>query len=84
MGRALSGRTASAGLAPGKSRIVIALSARACPVSVGSRPIVKDAAASRLAIDVEPCDDAAFEAAAAAARRLGSRTRTARPPRFSR
>lgn len=51
-------------LAPGKSRIVIALSARACPVSVGSRPIVKDAAASRLTIDVEPCDDATFEAAA--------------------
>src|SRR5271165_1438209 len=51
-------------LAPGRSRVVVALSARACPVHVGSKPIAPDALASRLTIDIKPCDAAAFEAAA--------------------
>ncbi|MGO9419125.1 N-acetylmuramoyl-L-alanine amidase [Roseiarcus sp.] len=53
-------------LAPGKSRIVIDLSRRACPVGVTTKPIVASAEPSRLTIDVKPCDDAAFAASAAA------------------
>jgi len=51
-------------LTPGKSRIVIDLSARACPGRVVSKPIADDAEASRLTIEIKPCDDAAFAAAA--------------------
>jgi len=51
-------------LAAGRSRIVVALSARACPAGVGSKPIVAGAEASRLTIEIRPCDAAAFAAQA--------------------
>jgi N-acetylmuramoyl-L-alanine amidase len=51
-------------LAPGRSRIVIDLTSRACPVGVASKPIAAGAEASRLTIEIKPCDDAAFAAAA--------------------
>jgi N-acetylmuramoyl-L-alanine amidase len=49
-------------LAPGKSRIVIDLQRPACPTQVGSRPIVDGTPASRLKIDLRPCEDAEFAA----------------------
>jgi N-acetylmuramoyl-L-alanine amidase len=49
-------------LAPGKSRIVIDLARPACPVEVGSKPVVDGAPASRLRIELRPCDAAAFAA----------------------
>jgi N-acetylmuramoyl-L-alanine amidase len=51
-------------LAPGKSRIVIDLSSRACPARVFSKSIAAGAQASRLTIEIKPCDGAAFAAAA--------------------
>jgi N-acetylmuramoyl-L-alanine amidase len=51
-------------LTPGKSRIVIDLSERACPARVFSKPIAAVSEASRLTIEVKPCDNAAFAAAA--------------------
>jgi N-acetylmuramoyl-L-alanine amidase len=51
-------------LAPGRSRIVIDLGQRACPSRVLSKPIFADSEASRLTIEIQPCDDAAFAAAA--------------------
>jgi N-acetylmuramoyl-L-alanine amidase len=51
-------------LAPGRSRIVIDLTSRACPIGVASRPILAGAEASRLTIEIKPCDEAAFAAAA--------------------
>lgn len=51
-------------LAPGKSRIVVDLSTRACPARVISKPIADGAQASRLTIEIQPCDEAAFAAAA--------------------
>jgi N-acetylmuramoyl-L-alanine amidase len=49
-------------LAPGKSRIVIDLARPACPNEVGSKPIVDGASASRLTIELKPCEAAAFAA----------------------
>ena len=49
-------------LAPGKSRIVIDLARPACPTEVGSKPIVDGASASRLQIELRPCEAAAFAA----------------------
>jgi N-acetylmuramoyl-L-alanine amidase len=49
-------------LAPGKSRIVIDLERSACPTQVGSRPIVDGTPASRLKIELRPCEDADFAA----------------------
>jgi N-acetylmuramoyl-L-alanine amidase len=49
-------------LAPGKSRIVIDLARLACPNEVGSKPIVDGASASRLTIELKPCEAAAFAA----------------------
>ena len=51
-------------LTPGKSRIVIDLSERACPVRVESKPIVEGAEASRLTAEIRPCDETAFKASA--------------------
>ncbi len=50
-------------LAPGKSRVVIDLDSRACPERAVSKPIFPDSEASRLTIEIKPCDDAAFAAA---------------------
>ena len=47
-------------LAPGKSRIVIDLVRPACPGQVDAKPIVEGAPASRLKIELKPCDVAAF------------------------
>ena len=47
-------------LAPGKSRIVIDLVRPACPGQVDAKPIVEGAPASRLKIELKPCDAAAF------------------------
>ncbi len=49
-------------LAPGKSRIVIDLARPACPSRVEARPIIDGAPASRLKIEIKPCDAAAFAA----------------------
>jgi len=49
-------------LAPGKSRIVIDLQRPACPTQVGSKPIVDGTPASRLKIELRPCEDADFAA----------------------
>jgi N-acetylmuramoyl-L-alanine amidase len=49
-------------LAPGKSRIVIDLARPACPGDVGATPIVEGLPASRLTIELKPCDPAAFAA----------------------
>jgi N-acetylmuramoyl-L-alanine amidase len=51
-------------LAPGKSRIVVDLSSRACPARVISKPIAAGVEASRLTVEIKPCDRAAFAAAA--------------------
>ena len=45
-----------------ESRIVIDLARSACPARVESKPVVEGALASRLRIDVKPCDKAAFAA----------------------
>ncbi len=47
-------------LAPGKSRIVIDLARPACPAEVGSKPIIDGTLASRLRIELRPCEAAAF------------------------
>ncbi len=49
-------------LAPGKSRIVIDLARPACPGRVEAKPIIEGAPASRLKIEIKPCDAAAFAA----------------------
>ncbi len=49
-------------LAPHESRIVIDLGRSACPSRVESKPIVDGALASRLKIELKPCDEAAFSA----------------------
>ncbi len=49
-------------LASGKSRIVIDLARPACPTGVGSKPVVDGASASRLQIELKPCEAAAFAA----------------------
>jgi N-acetylmuramoyl-L-alanine amidase len=49
-------------LAPGKSRIVIDLARPACPTEVGSKPIVEGEPASRLNIELKPCEAEAFAA----------------------
>ncbi|RBP03061.1 N-acetylmuramoyl-L-alanine amidase [Roseiarcus fermentans] len=51
-------------LAPGKSRLILDLASRACPVGVGSKPIAAGLSPSRLTIEIRACDDAAFAAAA--------------------
>ena len=51
-------------LAPGRSRVVIDLDRRACPSRVLSKPIFADSEASRLTIEIKPCDGEAFAAAA--------------------
>jgi len=50
---------------PGKSRVVIDLAAPACVAKVEATPIAKDAAPSRLGIELKRCERAAFAAAAA-------------------
>jgi N-acetylmuramoyl-L-alanine amidase len=68
VGRALAGGPALVKafrfgqLAPGKSRIVIDLQRPACPTQVESRPIVDGTPASRLKIELRPCEDADFAA----------------------
>ncbi len=47
-------------LGPHGSRIVIDLARSACPARVESKPVVEGALASRLRIEVRPCDEAAF------------------------
>jgi N-acetylmuramoyl-L-alanine amidase len=47
-------------LGPRGSRIVIDLARSACPARVESKPVVEGALASRLRIEVKPCDEAAF------------------------
>jgi N-acetylmuramoyl-L-alanine amidase len=49
-------------LAPGKSRIVIDLQRSACPSAIETKPIIDGAPASRLKIELKPCDAAAFAA----------------------
>jgi N-acetylmuramoyl-L-alanine amidase len=49
-------------LSPRASRIVIDLARPACPASVESKPIVDGALASRLKIELKPCDETAFAA----------------------
>ena len=49
-------------LAPHESRIVIDLARSACPARVESKPIADGALASRLKIELKPCDEAAFAA----------------------
>ena len=55
-------------LAPGKSRIVIDLVRPACPTEVVSKPVVDGASASRLWIELRPCEAAAFAALGVAGR----------------
>lgn len=59
-------------LAPGKSRIIIDLARPACPVEVGSKPIVDGILASRLRIELRPCEAAAFAALGQAAGQLSA------------
>src|SRR5947209_1827587 len=49
-------------LGVGKSRIVVDLARLACPTSVKSEPILEGAPASRLKIELKPCDPDAFAA----------------------
>ena len=49
-------------LSPGRSRIVVDLNRPACP-DVASKPVASNAEASRLTIEIKPCDDASFVAA---------------------
>jgi N-acetylmuramoyl-L-alanine amidase len=49
-------------LAPGRSRIVIDLAHLACPSNIESKLIAEGAPASRLKIELRPCDAAAFAA----------------------
>jgi N-acetylmuramoyl-L-alanine amidase len=49
-------------LSPHASRIVIDLARSACPDRVESKPIVEGALASRLKIELKPCDETAFDA----------------------
>ena len=49
-------------LAPHESRIVIDLARSACLARVESQPIVEGELASRLKIELKPCDEAAFSA----------------------
>jgi len=49
-------------LAPGKSRIVIDLQRSACPSAIEAKPIIDGAPASRLKIELKPCNAAAFAA----------------------
>lgn len=51
-------------LAPGKSRVIVDLADRACPVGVESRPIAAGLMPSRLTIEIRDCDESAFKAAA--------------------
>ena len=51
-----------------ESQIVIDLARSACPTRVESKPVVEGALASRLRIDVKPCDEAAFAALIRSAR----------------
>jgi len=50
---------------PGKSRVVIDLARPACVANVATTPIAKDAAPSRLAVELKRCESAAFAQAAA-------------------
>jgi N-acetylmuramoyl-L-alanine amidase len=50
------------GMAPHTSRIVVDLAQPACPIHVESKLIADGATASRLKIELEPCDAAAFAA----------------------
>jgi N-acetylmuramoyl-L-alanine amidase len=59
-------------LAPGKSRIVIDLVRPACPTEVSSKPIVDGAPASRLMIELKPCEAVAFAALEQAAAPLAA------------
>ena len=52
-------------LRPGRSRVVVDLVRRACPGGVVSKPIFAGADATRLTIEIRPCDDLAFTAAIA-------------------
>jgi N-acetylmuramoyl-L-alanine amidase len=47
-------------IAAGKSRIVIDLARPACPNQIASKPIVEGAPASRLVIELKPCEFSAF------------------------
>ena len=49
-------------LGPHESRIVVELARSACPARAESRPIVEGMLASRLSIEIKPCDEAAFAA----------------------
>ena len=49
-------------LAPGKSRIVVDLMRAACPTQVSAKPIVEGESATRLTIELEPCDPSVFAA----------------------
>jgi N-acetylmuramoyl-L-alanine amidase len=51
--------------APHESRIVIDLARSACPARVELKPIVDGALASRLKIELTPCDEGAFSALSA-------------------
>lgn len=74
-------------LAPGRSRIVIDLNRTACP-GVASKPVASGAEASRLTIEIKPCDDVSFaaaekpsdEAAAASDPGLGAEPASSSPP----
>ncbi len=67
-------------LAPGRSRIVIDLDQRACPSDVQSKPIFASSEASRLTIEIKPCNDAAFAAAAKAPDASATGTDPSAPP----
>ena len=49
-------------LTAGRSRIIIDLARPACPAEVLAKPIVDGAPASRLLIELKPCDSSAFVA----------------------
>ncbi len=67
-------------LAPGRSRVVVDLDRRACPSRVVSKPISAESEASRLTIEIKPCDDAAFAAAAIAPDTSAIETEPSAPP----
>ena len=49
-------------LATGKSRIVIDLVRPACPAEIAAKPIIEGSPASRLVIELKPCEPSAFAA----------------------
>ena len=68
-------------LSTGKSRVVIDLSRPACPGPIQSTPIVEGEPASRLTIELKPCDAGAFLALAPSLAASAENLASSRSPR---